>query len=59
MFGAAATEIAQKKDIAVRFIDVAEPMWVTADGDRLQQVYGTWSRLSLEETYARCARARP
>jgi signal transduction histidine kinase/CheY-like chemotaxis protein len=35
----AATEIAQKKDIAVRVVDSAEPMCVRADGDRLQQVF--------------------
>jgi signal transduction histidine kinase len=35
----AATEIAQKKDIAVRFVGPAEPMCVRADGDRLQQVF--------------------
>ena len=35
----AATEIAKKKDIAVRFVDPAEPMCVRADGDRLQQVF--------------------
>ncbi len=35
----AATEIARKKDIAVRFVDPAEPLWVRADGDRLQQVF--------------------
>ncbi len=34
----AATETAQKKDIAVRLVDPAEPMCVRADGDRLQQV---------------------
>jgi len=35
----AATEIAQKRDIAVRFVDPAEPLCVRADGDRLQQVF--------------------
>lgn len=35
----AATEIAQKKDIAVRFVDPAETMCARADGDRLQQVF--------------------
>jgi signal transduction histidine kinase/ActR/RegA family two-component response regulator len=35
----AATEIAGKKDITVRFVDAAERMWVRADGDRLQQVF--------------------
>ncbi len=35
----AVTEIAQKKDIAVRFIDPAEPMSVSGDWDRLQQVF--------------------
>ena len=35
----AATEIAEKKDITVRFVDPAEPIWVNADGDRLQQVF--------------------
>jgi signal transduction histidine kinase/ActR/RegA family two-component response regulator len=35
----AATEIAQKRDIAVRFVDPAEPMCVRADWDRLQQVF--------------------
>ncbi len=35
----AATEIARKKDIAVTFVDSAEPMCVNADGDRLQQVF--------------------
>ena len=35
----AATEIAQKKDIAVRFVDPAEPLSVRADGNRLQQVF--------------------
>lgn len=34
----AATESAQKKDIAVRFVHPAEPMCVSADGDRLQLV---------------------
>jgi signal transduction histidine kinase/ActR/RegA family two-component response regulator len=35
----AATELAQKRDIAVRFVDPAEPLCVRADGDRLQQVF--------------------
>jgi signal transduction histidine kinase len=35
----AATEIAQKRDITVRFVDPAEPMCVRADWDRLQQVF--------------------
>ena len=35
----AATEMARKKDIAVRFVDSAERMCVRADGDRLQQVF--------------------
>jgi CheY-like chemotaxis protein len=35
----AATEIAQKKDIAVRFVDPADLVYVSADGDRLQQVF--------------------
>jgi signal transduction histidine kinase len=35
----AATEIAQKRDIAVRFVDPAEPVCVRADWDRLQQVF--------------------
>ena len=35
----AATEIAEKKDIAVRFIDAAERLYVSADEDRLQQVF--------------------
>ena len=35
----AVTEIAQKKDIAVRFVDPAEPMSVSGDWDRLQQVF--------------------
>jgi len=35
----AATEIAQKKDITVRFVDPAEPMCVRADEDRLQQIF--------------------
>ena len=35
----AATEMAQKKDIAVRFVDSAEPTCVSADWDRLQQVF--------------------
>jgi CheY-like chemotaxis protein/anti-sigma regulatory factor (Ser/Thr protein kinase) len=35
----AATELAQKRDIAVRFVDSAEPLCVRADGDRLQQVF--------------------
>jgi len=35
----AATEIAQKRDIAVRFVGPAEPMCVRADWDRLQQVF--------------------
>jgi len=34
----AATEIAQKKDIAMRFVN-SEPMSVRGDGDRLQQVF--------------------
>ncbi len=34
----AATEIAKKKDIAVRLVDAAEPMCVRGDEDRLQQV---------------------
>jgi hypothetical protein len=35
----AATEIAQQKDIAVRFVDSSEPMRVSGDSDRLQQVF--------------------
>jgi CheY-like chemotaxis protein len=35
----AATELAGKKDITVRFVDPAERLWVRADGDRLQQVF--------------------
>jgi len=35
----AATEMAEKKQIAVRFVDAAEPMYARADGDRLQQVF--------------------
>ena len=35
----AATEIAQARDIAVRFVDPTEPLCVRADGDRLQQVF--------------------
>ena len=35
----AATELARKKDIPVTFVDPSEPLWVRADGDRLQQVF--------------------
>jgi signal transduction histidine kinase/ActR/RegA family two-component response regulator len=35
----AATEIAQKRDIAVGFVDSAERLYVRADWDRLQQVF--------------------
>jgi CheY-like chemotaxis protein len=35
----AATEVAQKKNIAVQVVDPAEPMYVRADADRLQQVF--------------------
>jgi signal transduction histidine kinase/CheY-like chemotaxis protein len=35
----AANEIAQKKDIPMRFVESAGPMCVRADGDRLQQVF--------------------
>ncbi len=35
----AAAGIAQEKDIVVRFVDPADPVYVRADGDRLQQVF--------------------
>jgi signal transduction histidine kinase len=35
----AATELAEKKNIAVQFVNPAEPLSVSADGDRLQQVF--------------------
>jgi signal transduction histidine kinase/CheY-like chemotaxis protein len=35
----AATDMAKKKDIAVQFVDPAEPACVRADGNRLQQVF--------------------
>ena len=35
----AAAEMARQKDIVVRFVDHGEPLSVSADGDRLQQVF--------------------